>query len=106
MDGDGLPSCSAAEALERQEPFVNPTLANQALALLARLFRYGTVSYHGAFVSMSSIPCCTGFADRPEILATIAQTLHDKTDPACPETLSACDPPRLRAGPPPISGMD
>jgi PRTRC genetic system ThiF family protein len=55
LDGDGLPSCSAAEALDRQEPFVNPTLANHALALLARLFRYGTISYHGAFVSLSSL---------------------------------------------------
>ena len=55
LDGDGLPSCSAAEALDRQEPFVNPTLANNALALLARLFRYGTVSYHGGFVSLSSL---------------------------------------------------
>ena len=54
-DGDGLPSCSAAEALERQEPFVNPTLANHALALLARLFRYGTISCHGGFVSLSSL---------------------------------------------------
>jgi len=43
---DDEPSCSAAEALERQEPFVNPTLANHALALLARLFRYGRISYH------------------------------------------------------------
>lgn len=55
LDGDGLPSCSAAEALERQEPFVNPTLANHALALLARLFRYGTISYHGGFVGLSSL---------------------------------------------------
>jgi len=55
LDGDGLPSCSAAEALDRQEPFVNPTLANHALALLARLFRYGTISYHGAFVSLRSL---------------------------------------------------
>jgi hypothetical protein len=55
LDGDGLPSCSAAEALDRQEPFVNPTLANHALALLARLFRYGTISYHGAFVGLSSL---------------------------------------------------
>jgi PRTRC genetic system ThiF family protein len=52
---DDLPSCSAAEALDRQEPFVNPTLANHALALLARLFRYGTVSYHGAFMNLSGI---------------------------------------------------
>jgi len=55
MDGDGLPSCSAAEALDRQEPFVHPTLANHALALLARLFRHGTISYHGAFLSLSSL---------------------------------------------------
>lgn len=56
LDGDGLPSCSAAEALDRQEPFVNPTLANLALALLARLFRYGTTFSHGGFVSLSSLP--------------------------------------------------
>jgi len=55
LDSDGLPSCSAAEALDRQEPFVNPTLANHALALLARLFRYGAISYHGAFVGLSSL---------------------------------------------------
>jgi PRTRC genetic system ThiF family protein len=55
LDRDGQPSCSAAEALERQEPFVNPTLASHALALLARLFRYGTISYHGAFIGLSSL---------------------------------------------------
>jgi hypothetical protein len=38
---DPLPSCSAAEALERQEPFINQVLATSALAMLARLFRYG-----------------------------------------------------------------
>ena len=54
LDRDDLPSCSAEEALDRQEPFVNPTLANHALALFARLFRYGTLSHHGAFVSLSS----------------------------------------------------
>ena len=37
---DPLPSCSAVEALERQEPFINQTLAASALAMLARLFRY------------------------------------------------------------------
>ena len=50
---DDEPSCSAAEALERQEPFVNPALANHALALLARLFRYGRISYQGGFVSLA-----------------------------------------------------
>ena len=53
LDNDGQASCSAVEALERQEPFVNPTLANHALALLARLFRHGAITYHGAFVNVA-----------------------------------------------------
>lgn len=57
LDDDGQPSCSAAESLEKQEPFVNQTLAQHALALLGRLFRYGTVSYHGGFVSLVSGTC-------------------------------------------------
>ncbi len=44
-----LPSCSAVEALERQEPFINQTLAVSSLAMLARLLRYGQISYHGGF---------------------------------------------------------
>jgi PRTRC genetic system ThiF family protein len=53
VDADGgedpLPSCSAVEALDRQEPFINQTLAASALAMLARLFRYGKLADHGAF---------------------------------------------------------
>ena len=59
---DPLPSCSAAEALERQEPFINQVLATSALAMLARLFRFRVLTHHGAFYSaslgrMSVIPC-------------------------------------------------
>lgn len=59
--GDDAPSCSAVEALARQEPFVNRAIAAQALAMLARLFRYGELSYHGGYVNlatgrMSSLP--------------------------------------------------
>ena len=46
---DPLPSCSAVEALDRQEPFINQTLALNALAMLGQLFRYGKLNYHGAF---------------------------------------------------------
>jgi len=46
---DPLPSCSAVEALDRQEPFINQTLAMSALAMLARLFRYGMLTHHGGF---------------------------------------------------------
>jgi len=54
LDDDGEPSCRALEALQRQEPFVNSTLAQHALALLARLFRYGEISYHGGFINLAS----------------------------------------------------
>jgi PRTRC genetic system ThiF family protein len=58
---DPLPSCSAVEALDRQEPFINQTLAASALAMLAQLFRYGKLSHHGAFFNaktgqMSALP--------------------------------------------------
>jgi len=52
LEDDTEPSCSAAEALERQRPFLNQTLANHALALLSRLFRGETLSYHGGFVNL------------------------------------------------------
>lgn len=51
---DTLPACSAAEALVRQEPFVNQTLAQHVLALLARLFRHGEIHHHGGFVNLAS----------------------------------------------------
>ena len=56
-----LPSCSAIEALDRQEPFINQTLASSALAMLAQLFRYGKLTHHGAFFNaktgqMSALP--------------------------------------------------
>jgi PRTRC genetic system ThiF family protein len=54
LDTDGVPSCSALEALEIQEPFVNQTLAYHALGLLARLFRYGRIEHHGGFMSMAA----------------------------------------------------
>jgi PRTRC genetic system ThiF family protein len=58
---DPLPSCSAVEALNRQEPFINQTLASSALAMLAQLFRYGKLVHHGAFFNaktgqMSALP--------------------------------------------------
>jgi len=51
---DHLPSCSAIDALQRQEPFINQTLAYQALAMLSRLFRHGRLSYHGGFLNLAT----------------------------------------------------
>lgn len=53
LDASDGPSCSALEAIERQEPYVNAVLAQHSLALLARLFRYGQIEHHGAFVSVA-----------------------------------------------------
>ena len=51
---DAAPSCSLAEALERQELFVNQAVATWALELLWRLFRFGRIEWHGAFVNLQS----------------------------------------------------
>lgn len=51
---DRLPACSAAESLIQQEPYINPSIAQLVLALLARIFRYGEVSYHGAFINLAT----------------------------------------------------
>ncbi len=55
---DSLPSCSAIEALDRQEPFINQTLAASALAMLAQLFRYGKLAHHGAFFNAKTGQMC------------------------------------------------
>jgi len=57
LDDDNEPSCSAIESLERQEPFVNSVLAQHALTLLARLFRYGQIPCHGGFVDVANSRC-------------------------------------------------
>jgi hypothetical protein len=48
---------SAFEALERQAPFINQTIANHALALLALLFREGAVDYCGGFIDLKTGHC-------------------------------------------------
>src|SRR5258708_1115923 len=106
LDRDNLPSCSAAEALDRQEPFVNPALANYALALLARLFRYGTICYHGAFVSISSIAAVQAMPIDPRCWRRLRNRYTREQLVSAPEKSPASIPPKPRAGSPPISDMD
>jgi PRTRC genetic system ThiF family protein len=49
---DDTPSCGLAEALERQELFVNQSIVAPALHILWELFRYGRLTWHGAFVNL------------------------------------------------------
>lgn len=51
---DPLPACSAAESLVRQEPYINQSIAQVVLAMLARLLRHGEVSYHGGFLNLTT----------------------------------------------------
>ena len=51
---DDQPSWSAAEALTRQEPFINQNLASQALAMLTQLLRRGSLSYQGGFCNLAT----------------------------------------------------
>lgn len=50
---DDAPSCSLAQALERQELFVNQAVVTPALEILWRLFRHGEIEWHGAFVNLA-----------------------------------------------------
>jgi hypothetical protein len=40
--------------LERQELFVNQSIVTPALSILWELFRYGRITWHGAFVNLRS----------------------------------------------------
>lgn len=51
---DDAPSCSVAEALERQSLFVNRVIASHALALLFELLGRGSIGHAGAFINLSS----------------------------------------------------
>jgi PRTRC genetic system ThiF family protein len=49
------PSCSLAEAIEKQDLFINSTLANIGSKLLWKLFREGMTNQAGAFLNMDTM---------------------------------------------------
>lgn len=49
---DNTPSCSVAEALEKQDLFINPALANLGASLLWQLFREGMTFNRGFFLNL------------------------------------------------------
>lgn len=51
---DDTPSCGLAEALERQELFINQAIVTPALAILWEFFRHGRISWCGAFVNLKT----------------------------------------------------
>lgn len=54
-DEDSGPSCSLAEALRKQDLFVNSFLAQTGCALLWKLFYDGNIDMQGAFVNLATM---------------------------------------------------
>ena len=52
---DETPSCSLAEALEKQSLFINPAVSLAASNLLWQLFTKGEIENHGAFVNLDQM---------------------------------------------------
>jgi len=53
-DSDDTPSCSLAEALEKQSLFINKSVADYGLNILSMLFRNGQIDFHGGFINLKS----------------------------------------------------
>jgi len=51
-DPDEGPSCSLAEALEKQSLYINSTVSDFAMNLLWNLFTQGQIDTHGAFINL------------------------------------------------------
>mgnify|MGYP003384325545 CR=1 FL=1 len=51
---DDIPSCSLAEALEKQSLFINTEVVTSAANLLFEFFRHGSISFHGNFFNLKT----------------------------------------------------
>lgn len=54
---DSTPSCSLAEALEKQDLYINSTLAQMGCSLLWCLFRNGMTDNRGFFLALDNFVC-------------------------------------------------
>lgn len=87
---DDAPSCSVAEALERQSLFVNRVLASHALALLFELLGRGSITHAGGFVNLATgnvvpIPLAPVRKDQPaapEVARTTSPEVDNAAQPA------------------------
>lgn len=55
MKEDKTPSCSLAEALDKQDLFINSTIAQYGLTLLWKLFREAYITQQGAFINLQTL---------------------------------------------------
>lgn len=54
-ESDQGPSCSLAEALKKQDLFINSTLAQLGCNIIWKLFREGMIKHHGCFVNLETM---------------------------------------------------
>ncbi|MDR2891303.1 MAG: PRTRC system ThiF family protein [Alistipes sp.] len=54
-DDDSGPSCSLAEALEKQDLFINSTLAQLGCNLLWKMFRHGHLDHRGLYLNLETM---------------------------------------------------
>lgn len=54
-DEDSGPSCSLAEALHKQDLFINSSLSQLGCALLWKLLSTGMIDYHGTFLNLETM---------------------------------------------------
>ena len=52
---DSGPSCSLAEALEKQDLFINSTLAQLGCNILWKMFRNGMIEHQGLYLNLSTL---------------------------------------------------
>lgn len=52
---DQGPSCSLAEAITKQDLFINPSLAQLGMHILWRLFREAMITYHGLYLNLETM---------------------------------------------------
>lgn len=52
---DQGPSCSLAEALSKQDLFINTNLANMGMAILWKMFRELKISFHGCYANLATM---------------------------------------------------
>jgi hypothetical protein len=54
-DHDSGPSCSLAEALEKQDLFINSALAQLGCDLLWKMFRHGMTEQRGLYLNLETM---------------------------------------------------
>lgn len=52
---DSGPSCSLEEALDKQDLFINSTLAQLGCNILWKMFRHGMIEYHGLYLNLETM---------------------------------------------------